>query len=245
MAEGGHSLPAGQGSVIIWENLRSRYTALSYWRRGLIEILKDYEYDEYEGKKCLNFILSIFRFAILTAKETGPGGQVKILFNLAPHNLNLVSWRRILVGLNLVLEEPDTNHDIRLIGVSLPTSGRIKVEVYEEFTELLVLFKDCNWHILQTILDMPEGYPSALLDILVYCQDNGRAEESKQKNVRILYEQDIFTMRQLGFYRANPTESVTWHRPEQQTHLTFISILYGLYGCKLQNSQPAFSSLPH
>lgn len=80
---------------------------------------------------------------------------------------------------------------------------------------------------------------------LVYCQDNGRAEESKQKNVRILYEQDIFTMRQLGFYRANPTESVTWHRPEQQTHLTFISILYGLYGCKLQNSQPAFSSLPH
>lgn len=89
--------------------------------------------------KC--FCLFQLRFAILTAKETGPGGSVKILNNLAPSHLNLVSWRRILVGLNLVLEEPDTNFSIELIGVSLPTSGKIKIEIYEEFTKLLVLLK--------------------------------------------------------------------------------------------------------
>lgn len=60
--------------------------------------------------------------------------------------------------------------------------------------------------------------------------------------MRLLYEQDIFTMRQLGFYRANPSEPVTWYRPESSIHLTFISILYGLYGSRIIDPQPGFHS---
>lgn len=61
------------------------------------------------------------------------------MYNLAPSHLNLVSWRRILIGMNLVLEEPDTNNDIRMIGVSLPR--RHKSETFTEFCVLLELIK--------------------------------------------------------------------------------------------------------
>lgn len=61
------------------------------------------------------------------------------MYNLAPSHLNLVSWRRILVGMNLVLEEPDTNNDIRMIGVSL--SRKHKSETFREFCQLLELIK--------------------------------------------------------------------------------------------------------
>ncbi|XP_071126963.1 uncharacterized protein [Mytilus edulis] len=257
MAEGGpplNSLPDTSPKernfygAEIWENLRSKQTMLSYWRRGLTEVLKDHEFDEAEGKKVINFLLSIFRFAILAAKEQGPGGTVKILYNLVPNHLNLVSWRRILVGMNLVLEEPDTNNDIRLIGVTLSKKHKreIILQTLDEFSRLLVLLKDCNWQVLQTILDMDQGYPMALLEILDYCKDHDIAPVSKQKNLKILYEIDLFAMRQLGFYRANPTEPVSWERPASNAHLTFISILYALYGSLLRDlPRPNnFHSLP-
>ncbi|VDI75714.1 Hypothetical predicted protein [Mytilus galloprovincialis] len=152
MAEGGpplNSLPDTSPKerdffgAEIWESLRSKNTMLSYWRRGLTEVLKDHEFDEAEGKKVINFLLSIFRFAILAAKEQGPGATVKILYNLVPNHLNLVSWRRILVGMNLVLEEPDTNNDIRLIGVTLSKKHKreIILQTLDEFSRLLVLLK--------------------------------------------------------------------------------------------------------
>lgn len=232
----------------IWENLRSKHTMLSYWRRGLTEVLKDHEFDEAEGKKVINFLLSIFRFAILAAKENGPGATVKILYNLVPNHLNLVSWRRILVGMNLVLEEPDTNNDIRLIGITLSKKHKIEmiIKTLDEFSRLLVLLKDCNWQVLQTILDMDQGYPMALLEILDYCKVHDIAPVSKQKNLKILYEIDLFSMRQLGFYRANPTEPVSWSRPATNAHLTFISILYALYGSLIREFPHSnnFHSLP-
>ena len=62
------------------------------------------------------------------------------MYDLAPSHLNLVSWRRILIGMKLVLEEPDTNNDIRMIGVSL-SRIHIKGETFTEFCDLLELIK--------------------------------------------------------------------------------------------------------
>ena len=256
MAEGGHSLPPVlnkdvqsrrnlYGNIQIWEHLRSKNTTLSYWRRGLKEILKDYEFDETEGKKCMQFLLSIFRFAILSERNYGEDGSVKIMYNLAPSHLNLVSWRRILIGMNLVLEEPDTNNDIRMIGVSL-SRRHIKGETFTEFCHLLELIKECNWQVLHFILDMPEGYPLALLEILEDCKDIGVIRESKQKNVKILYERDMFSMRFLGFYRANPTERVSWNPRNMNPHFTIMSIIYGLCASMLRdNSSLECHSFPH
>lgn len=252
MAEGGHSLPTDvekgkrdlYGNVYIWEYLRSKHTAFSYWRRGLIEVLKGYEFDEAEGKKFINFLLSTFRFAIISASEHGPGSPVRILYNLAPSRLNLVSWRRILVGMNIVLEEPDTNNDIQLIGVTL--GSKVVVETFVEFCQLLELLKECNWQTLQTIIEMQPGYQLALLQILEYCKETNSIHPSMIKNIKILYELDMFSMRQIGFYRANESEPVSWNRPRNDTHLTFISVLYGLYGSLLKDiTVPKFQSLPH
>jgi hypothetical protein len=62
------------------------------------------------------------------------------MYNLAPSHLNLVSWRRVLTGMNLVLEEPDTNDNIRMIGVSL-SQTHINGETFTEFCHLLELIK--------------------------------------------------------------------------------------------------------
>ena len=78
-----------------------------------------------------------------------------------------------------------------------------------------------------------------------YCKEHGTAPESKQKNVKIFYELDMFSMRQVGFYRANPGEPVSWHAPKSNTHLTFISILYGLYGSLLKTETRGFHSIPY
>jgi len=48
--------------------------------------------------------------------------HIRINIALKPADLDLVNWRRILVGINIVLCEPDTNFEIRNIGVSFGRS---------------------------------------------------------------------------------------------------------------------------
>lgn len=55
--------------------------------------------------------------AIRASSRGGRYSIVNIDYDLCPHNLDLVNWRRVLVGMKLVLEEPDTNNNIRFIGV--------------------------------------------------------------------------------------------------------------------------------
>ena len=50
--------------------------------------------------------------------KRGPNTDVYIDFTVVPANLDLVNWRRVLIGVNLVLCEPDTNRNIQMIGVS-------------------------------------------------------------------------------------------------------------------------------
>lgn len=69
--------------------------------------------------------------------------------------------------MNLVLEEPDTNNDIRLIGVTLSKKHKreIILQTLDEFSRLLVLLKG------EFILNIPDFLNTYLYDILnMYCK---------------------------------------------------------------------------
>ncbi|KAK3091307.1 hypothetical protein FSP39_018805 [Pinctada imbricata] len=183
---------------------------------ALLEMLKPH-FQPQPLKLVLTFLISNIRSAT-AASEQGPDVNVYIDYTSVPPNLDLVNWRRVLIGLNLVLCEPDTNRDIQLIGVT--TSQTSDPEVLHGFLILLQSLYNIPWDVLQFIIYLHYKVTSNIYETLVDTTQGYQIPTVYMPKIKELYESKIEVMRQLGFYRTSGDTPITWSRP--RTDIKFL-----------------------
>ncbi|XP_033738186.1 uncharacterized protein LOC117325810 isoform X2 [Pecten maximus] len=122
-------------------------TQVRYWRKGLFGMLRPHQ-DQQSLQSDISFLISNISNAIV-AYGNGNHSIVPINYDLKPPNLDLVNWRRVLIGMNLVLEEPDTNFEIRSIAVNIWHTTD-----HRSLNGLLILlkaFQELPWRLVQLV----------------------------------------------------------------------------------------------
>ncbi|OWF38149.1 uncharacterized protein LOC110466656 [Mizuhopecten yessoensis] len=200
-------------------------TQTRYWRRGLFGMLKPH-HDQNSLNMDISFLISNIQNAI-EAKVRGPYSLVTINYDIKPPNLDLVSWRRVLVGMELVLEEPDTNFEIRSIAVSIGQSTNSRC-----LHGLLILLKslqELHWDLMQMVLHVDKTHGSILFETLTDISMGFSIQPMYIGHIRALYQDNTVAMRVLGFYRRSPEEEITWTQPERRDYTrSILCVLRGL-----------------
>ncbi|XP_033738184.1 uncharacterized protein LOC117325809 isoform X2 [Pecten maximus] len=201
-------------------------TDVQYWRRGILEMLPR-QTKGGNHKQLLTFLISNVTNAI-HARKIGPKMLVTINYQDAPSDLDLVNWRRIMIGLNLVLEEPDTNRNIQSIGVSV--ASNTDVTSLNGFLEVLCFLKELSWDVVEFIISLRKIDASALYETLSDTSNGFSVPDCFYGTVIELYERNMSVMRTLGFYRRSPEEHITWTQPERGSIPAMMGAIQGL--CK-------------
>ncbi|OWF38150.1 uncharacterized protein LOC110466655 [Mizuhopecten yessoensis] len=226
--------PATRGCVSLKDEATPRQciecllmkTDVKYWRRGLIEMLQGQTKGDNQYQ-LVTFLVSNITNAI-AARKVGSKTLVRINYEETPTDLDLVNWRRVMVGLNLALEEPDTNRNIRSIGVSVEENT--EVTCLQGFIEILSFLKVLSWHVVGFIVSLSKRDASTLYETLSDTSSGFSIPDCYYGSVKSLYERHMSVMRSLGFYRRSPEENVTWTLPERGSIPAAMGVIKGL--CK-------------
>lgn len=200
-------------------------TDAKYWRKGIVEMLQGQSRGDNQ-KDLLSFLVSNVTNAI-HAREIGPHMLVTMNYEDVPDNLDLVNWRRVLVGLNMVLEEPDTNRDIRSIGVSV--DSQTDVTSLKGFLEVLgFLLQELPLDVVEFISRLSKSDASAIYETLSDTSSGFPIPKYCYGTVATLYERHMVAMRTLGFYRRSPEEQISWTKPERVSITAVICVIQGI-----------------
>ncbi|XP_069126346.1 uncharacterized protein [Argopecten irradians] len=200
-------------------------TQIRYWRKGLIGMLRPHQ-DQQSLQADITFLISNIRNAIEACGNGGHYTIVQISYDLKPPNLDLVNWRRVLIGMTLVLEEPDTNFEIRSIAVAIGHDTHINS--LHGLLILLKAFQELPWNVIQLVLHIDKTQGGILFETLTDTSMNFSIPFMYLPHIRSLYDHNMEAMRVIGFYRRSPQEELTWTRPERGDCTK--SILYVLRG---------------
>ncbi|XP_060070344.1 uncharacterized protein LOC132550316 [Ylistrum balloti] len=219
-------------------------TDVKYWRRGLVEMLRSQTKGDNQ-EQLITFLISNVTNAI-SARKIGTKTLVRINYQEVPDDLDLVNWRRIMIGLNLVLEEPDTNRNLRSIGVSVTNST--EVLSLQGFIEVLNFVKMLSWNIVEFLASVGKHDASTLYETLTDTVNGFPIPAWYYKALTKLYECHMSEMRSLGFYRRSLGELITWTQPQRGSMQAVIGVIQGL--CKplsgvQESSSSSSSSLFH
>ncbi|XP_060070393.1 uncharacterized protein LOC132550360 [Ylistrum balloti] len=206
-------------------NCMLQKTQVRYWRKGLFGMLRSHQ-EQRSLRADISFLISNIRNAITTYQRGGNHSVIPINYDLKPDNIDLVNWRRVLVGMTLVLEEPDTNFEIRSISVSIGETT--DSQCLHGMLIFLKALHELPLNLVHLVLNIDQTKGSILFETLTDTSMNFPISLMYVRHIRELYQANMEIMRAIGFYRRSEVEEITWTRPERRDYTK--SLLYVLRG---------------